>query len=85
GTGETFHAVRALEISSMITTSALGVEHPRSTIVSRNLALVKAVKCRGRRSSRGSGRGVLQRWEKDMWRSLGSRQWTSHHAGAVDD
>ncbi|CAN0372550.1 unnamed protein product, partial [Ectocarpus sp. 12 AP-2014] len=85
GTGETFHAVQALEISSMITTSALGVEHPRSTIVSRNLALVKAVKCRGRRSSRGSGRGVLQRWEKDMWRSLGSRQWTSHHAGAVDD
>ncbi|CAN0491626.1 unnamed protein product, partial [Ectocarpus sp. 8 AP-2014] len=61
GTGETFPAVQALEISSMITTSALGVEHPRSTIVSRNLALVKAVKCRGRRSSRDSGRRALQR------------------------
>ncbi|CAM9404677.1 unnamed protein product [Ectocarpus fasciculatus] len=86
GAAETFPAaVQALEISSTITTSALGVEHPRSTIVSRNLALLKAVKCRGRRSSRESGRPALQRWEKDMWRSLGSRQWTSHHADAVDD
>lgn len=71
--------------------SALGIEHPRSTIVSRNLAIVKANKGRCRcgvkndRNSVRSGGQSVSRWEKELWNSLGNRRWTSHHTDESDN
>lgn len=66
--------------------SALGVEHPRSSTISRNLAIVKAIKGRPRCSARdghkgvvGTGGPIVDRWEKQLWKSLGSRQGTSQN------
>lgn len=63
--------------------SALGVEHPRSSIVSRNLAIVKAIKGRPRCSTRGGREGfgtggkAVDLWEKGIWQYLGNRQGAS--------
>ncbi|CAM9330078.1 unnamed protein product [Scytosiphon promiscuus] len=81
-TGETGRAVQALTTSSTITTSALGVEHPRSGVVSRNLALVKAMKGGHGRSTPATtaeGERRVCCWEKDVWYSLDTRQWASHY------
>lgn len=47
----------------------MGVEHPRSAILLRNLAIVKATKGRN-----GTGVQSVNRWEEEIWRMLGSRR-----------
>lgn len=71
--------------------SALGIEHPRSTIVSRNMAIVKATKGRSMFGAKNDRNGVasggqsVSRWEKELWISLGNRRWTSHHTDETEN
>ena len=72
--------------------SALGIEHPRSAVVARNLALVRgagrwsnsiASDCRHQDAT--TGEPGVNRWEGDMRCSIGSRRWRSTTDKPVGD
>lgn len=64
--------------------SALGVEHPRSAVVARNLALVRgAGRCFDRivsgfrRQDAATGEPGVNGWEEDMWHAIGGSRGSS--------
>lgn len=67
----------------------LGVEHPRSAVVARNLALVKtAARCARREGPDNNdhvanGRSIRM-WEKSIWNSLSSRSWCALQSSGKD-